>query len=111
MGENGAGKSTLMHVLSGVYLPDAGEIHMHGEPVQINNPRQAQDLGIGMVFQELSLVPSLSIAENVFPNRAPSRLPGVIDWSRLYANTRELIAFDAGRCADPVARSISPPGS
>ncbi|HVO69571.1 MAG TPA: sugar ABC transporter ATP-binding protein [Aggregatilineaceae bacterium] len=95
MGENGAGKSTLMHILSGVYVPDAGEIHINGEPVQINNPRQAQDLGIGMVFQELSLVPSLSIAENVFPNRAPSRLPGVINWSQLYANTRALIAqFD-----------------
>src|SRR5690606_6461447 len=55
----------------------------------------AQDLGIGMVFQELSLVSSLSIAENIFPNRAPSRLPGVIDWPRLYQNTRQLIAqFD-----------------
>jgi ribose transport system ATP-binding protein len=95
MGENGAGKSTLMHILSGVYQPDSGEIHINGTPVQIHNPRQAQDLGIGMVFQELSLVPSLSIAENVFPNRAPSRVPGVINWSRLHANTRELIAqFD-----------------
>jgi ABC-type sugar transport system ATPase subunit len=95
MGENGAGKSTLMHVLSGVYGPDSGEIRINGQPVQINNPRQAQDLGIGMVFQELSLAPRLSIAENVFPNRAPSRLPGVINWSQLYENTRELIAqFD-----------------
>lgn len=95
MGENGAGKSTLMHILSGVYVPDAGEIRINGQPVQINNPRQAQDLGIGMVFQELSLVSSLSIAENIFPNRAPSRLPGVIDWPRLYQNTRQLIAqFD-----------------
>jgi len=95
MGENGAGKSTLMHILSGVYVPDAGDIRINGQPVQINNPRQAQDLGIGMVFQELSLVSSLSIAENIFPNRAPSRLPGVIDWPRLYQNTRQLIAqFD-----------------
>jgi ABC-type sugar transport system ATPase subunit len=95
MGENGAGKSTLMHILSGVYQPDSGEIHINGVPIQIHNPRQAQDLGIGMVFQELSLVPSLSIAENVFPNRAPSLVPGVVNWSRLYANTRELIAqFD-----------------
>jgi ABC-type sugar transport system ATPase subunit len=95
MGENGAGKSTLMHILSGVYMPDAGSILIKGEPVQINHPRQAQDLGIGMVFQELSLVPSLSISENVFPNRAPHRLPGIIDWSQLYENTRELIAqFD-----------------
>ena len=95
MGENGAGKSTLMHVLSGVYVPDAGQIYINGGPVQISNPRQAQELGIGMVFQELSLAPSLSIAENVFPNRAPTRLPGVIDWPQLYENTRELIArFD-----------------
>lgn len=95
MGENGAGKSTLMHILSGVYPPDAGEIWIDGHKAHISNPRHAQELGIGMVFQELSLVPSLSIAENVFPNRAPTRAAGVIHWSKLYKDTRELISqFD-----------------
>ncbi|GAB4575681.1 MAG: sugar ABC transporter ATP-binding protein [Anaerolineae bacterium] len=92
VGENGAGKSTLMHILSGVLRPDSGEIRLAGERVEIQNPRHAQDLGIGMVFQELSLVPSLSIAENIFPNRAPVRFAGVIDWQALQRKTRDLLA-------------------
>ncbi|MBN1963104.1 MAG: sugar ABC transporter ATP-binding protein [Anaerolineae bacterium] len=92
VGENGAGKSTLVHILSGVHTPDSGTIRVDGSLSEIHNPRQAQDLGIGMVFQELSLVPSLSIAENVFPNRAPTRLAGAIHWSELYARTRQLMA-------------------
>lgn len=92
IGENGAGKSTLMHILSGVLTPDSGEILLDGQPVEINTPRRAQDLGIGMVFQELSLVPSLSIAENIFANRAPVGLGGIIQWATLYERTRALLA-------------------
>ncbi|MBI5670507.1 MAG: sugar ABC transporter ATP-binding protein [Chloroflexi bacterium] len=95
MGENGAGKSTLMHIISGVYAPDSGDVRIDGRPVALRDTRQAQDLGIGMVFQELSLAPGLSIAENVFPNRAPTRLGGTIDWRSLYRQTRVLLAqFD-----------------
>lgn len=95
MGENGAGKSTLMHILCGVYTPDRGTIRLGGRVVTLNGPRQAQELGIGMVFQELSLAPGLSIAENVFPNRAPTRAAGLVDWSALFRRTRDLLAqFD-----------------
>lgn len=91
MGQNGAGKSTLLHIVSGVYPPDTGEIRVGGRAVTIASPRQARALGIGIVYQELSLAPGLSIAENVFANRAPST-GGVIRWGDLYRQTRALLA-------------------
>ncbi|MBE2270636.1 MAG: sugar ABC transporter ATP-binding protein [Anaerolinea sp.] len=90
MGENGAGKSTLMHIISGVYRPDTGSVSIDGQPVVLTTPRRAQELGIGMVFQELSLAPGLSIAENVFPNRAPVRA-GLVAWGKLYTRTVEML--------------------
>ena len=66
LGENGAGKSTLMKILTGVYHADAGEIYVNGERVSINDILQARRLRIGTVFQENSLIPHLSVAENVF---------------------------------------------
>ena len=92
VGENGAGKSTLLHVLSGVVVPDGGRIRVRGQPIDLRTPRQAQELGIGTVFQELSLVPSVSVAENVFANRAPTTFGGLIRWSELFARTRDLMA-------------------
>src|SRR5438477_482224 len=70
-GENGAGKSTLMKVLAGVYRPDAGQIVFKGKDVEIPTPRAAQDLGISMIHQELSLMRHLSVAQNVFIGREP----------------------------------------
>lgn len=108
MGENGAGKSTLMHIISGVYLPDAGEIRIEGRPVMLRGPRQAQDMGVGMVFQELSLAPGLSIAENVFPNRAPTRLGGAIAWGELYRRTRDLLSpFEINIAPQTLVRDLS----
>lgn len=92
VGENGAGKTTLLNVLSGVVMPDGGDIRVRGRRVRLTTPRQAQELGIGTVFQELSLVPGVSVAENVFSNRAPTRHGGFIRWSELFARTRELMA-------------------
>jgi len=92
VGENGAGKSTLMHLIAGVLVPDAGEMRFDGAPVALRSPREAQDLGIGTVFQELSLVPAVSIAENVFPNRVPTGLAGIIRWSELFRKAEELLA-------------------
>lgn len=66
MGENGAGKSTLMKILAGVHRPDHGDIFINGHAVNFANPRQALDAGVSTVFQELSLLPNLSIAENMF---------------------------------------------
>lgn len=66
LGENGAGKSTLMNVLTGIYKPNSGEIYFQGKKVSIKSPKQAVDMGIGMVHQHFRLIPTLSVAENVF---------------------------------------------
>ena len=79
MGENGAGKSTLMKILSGAYQPDAGaEILIDGVPVQITDPIAAKQLGISIIYQELSLAPNLSVAENIYLGNEPQR-HGMID--------------------------------
>ena len=91
LGENGAGKSTLMKILSGAYRKDAGEIVMRGRPVQIQTPADAIALGVRVIYQELNLVPHLSVAENIFLGAAPTRGLGWIDWRRLYAQTGELL--------------------
>jgi ribose transport system ATP-binding protein len=69
IGQNGAGKSTLMNILSGIYAADEGEILIDGEPVSIGHPREALRHGIGTVYQELSLLPNLSVADNIFLGR------------------------------------------
>lgn len=91
LGENGAGKSTLMNILAGVLRPDAGSIVLDGREVRLADPRDAQRQGIGMIFQELNLVPNLSVAENVFLGREPVGRNGLIDYSRLHADTRALL--------------------
>lgn len=71
IGQNGAGKSTLMKILSGVYSVDSGSIYLGGEPVQVQNPHHAQELGISIIYQELNLMPNLSVMENIFIGREP----------------------------------------
>src|SRR4030042_5354507 len=72
IGENGAGKSTLSQILGGVYTPDAGQFFLEGQPAVFSSPSHALEQGISMVFQELSLVGGLSVAENLFANRPPT---------------------------------------
>jgi ribose transport system ATP-binding protein len=91
LGENGAGKSTLMKILSGAYRKDAGTIMVHGREVDIASPRDALAHGIRVIYQELNLVPHLSVAENIFLGVVPTRLPGVIDWRVLHDNTSRLL--------------------
>lgn len=91
LGENGAGKSTLMKILSGAYKKDAGEIIFDGQPVQINSPRQAQELGVSIIYQELNLVPQLSVAENIFLSSLPMKNPACIDWKRVYSDAQTII--------------------
>jgi ABC-type sugar transport system ATPase subunit len=103
IGENGAGKTTLLNLLSGVYAPDAGRVRLRGQEASFSSPKDAQDAGIGTVFQELSLVHGLTVAENVFANRAPTRGPGIIDRHRLARQTRALLA-QLGSSLRPDAR-------
>jgi ribose transport system ATP-binding protein len=91
MGENGAGKSTLMKVLAGVYPKDAGEVRVAGEPVDIASPRAAQSLGIGIIHQELNLMPHLSAAQNIFIGREPrGRFGWFLDEEGLNAKARDI---------------------
>lgn len=92
VGENGAGKSTLMKVLSGVhpYGTYTGDILVNDEVRQFQNIRQAEEAGIAIIFQELSLVKELTVAENIFLGREPSRF-GVINWAEVYQKTSQLL--------------------
>jgi ribose transport system ATP-binding protein len=90
VGQNGSGKSTLMKILAGLQGPDSGEILLRGEPVKIRSAAMATSLGIGMVHQEQSLIPNLTVAENIFidkPNEATRG--GIYRWKALYAAARE----------------------
>jgi ribose transport system ATP-binding protein len=91
LGENGAGKSTLMKILSGAYRKDAGEIAIRGAAAEIRNPADAIALGVRVIYQELNLIPHLSVAENIYLGAAPTRGLGWIDWRRLYADTAALL--------------------
>ena len=91
MGENGAGKSTLMKVLAGVYSKDSGEVLLDGQPVDIDSPRAAQALGIGIIHQELNLMNHLSAAQNIFIGREPrGRLGLFIDEEAMRAETQRI---------------------
>lgn len=79
LGGNGAGKSTILKVLNGVHVPDAGEIHVGGRPLPANTPEAARAAGIAMNFQELSLIPTLSVAQNIFLTREARDSRGMID--------------------------------
>jgi rhamnose transport system ATP-binding protein len=83
VGENGAGKSTLVKIIMGVIHPDSGNIEVEDEHVKINNPQIAQGLGIAAIFQEASLFPDLSVAENIFVGHEPMNKIGGIDWRKM----------------------------
>ena len=99
IGENGAGKSTLIKILAGVHRKDKGEIILDGERIEINNPHHAQTLGIHTIFQEISTVPNLSIAENMFLGREIRRM-GLIDHRAQIERTNKLLE-DFNYCMDP----------
>jgi rhamnose transport system ATP-binding protein len=82
LGENGAGKSTLLKILAGVHRADSGDIVLNGAPFQQNNTRDSIEQGIAVIYQEPSLFPDLSLAENVFVGRQPTR-GGLVDWAHM----------------------------
>lgn len=90
LGENGAGKSTLMKILAGIYQPNQGHIFFEGKEIKKNNPKLSQQLGISTIYQELNLIPDLSVAENIFFGREPSKF-GVINFLELHTQTTELL--------------------
>ncbi|MFD7421057.1 ATP-binding cassette domain-containing protein [Streptomyces californicus] len=91
VGENGAGKSTLIKVLTGVYRSDEGEVRVSGEPVRFARPFEAQQAGISTIYQEVNLVPLMSVARNIFLGREPKNRLGLIDFSRMNRETTELL--------------------
>jgi len=93
VGENGAGKSTLMKVLAGVYTFDSGSISFQGSDFRPRGPGEAQEKGISTIYQELALIPYLTVAENIYLNREP-RLrfsPGLIDYRKMNAMAHDLL--------------------
>jgi len=95
VGDNGAGKSTLMHILSGVYPPDEGEIFLKGEKIRLSNPRIARDKGIGMIYQDLALVDNITVWENIFLGneikRSYLKLVRLLDKKKMQKRSLELL--------------------
>ncbi|UOF90344.1 sugar ABC transporter ATP-binding protein [Fodinisporobacter ferrooxydans] len=92
MGENGAGKSTLMKILVGIYKPDAGSIRFKGKDLHLRSIHDSLHAGISMIHQELSSIPNMTVAENIFLGREPTLKSGWIDFKKLYRDCEELFA-------------------
>lgn len=90
-GENGAGKSTTMKIINGAYIADKGKILADGTPVKISSPLDAQHLGVGMVYQELNMLPDLSVAENIFISHLTGSKAGYINWKKIHKQAKELL--------------------
>lgn len=93
VGENGAGKSTLMKVLSGVYQPTGGTIEFQGKPITFDSPQQAREVGIGIIYQEFSLIPDLTVYENIFLGRELKK-------KNRFLNTKEMIRITQEKLKD-----------
>ncbi|WP_246002088.1 sugar ABC transporter ATP-binding protein [Allorhizocola rhizosphaerae] len=92
VGENGAGKSTLVKILAGVHAPDAGTVTLDGQPLRLSGPAEARAAGIAVIYQEPTLFPDLSVAENIFMGRQPLRGLRRIDTAKMRTDAGELFA-------------------
>ena len=88
IGENGAGKSTLMKILAGAYSKDSGDIILDGEKIDATSPLAAREKGISIIYQELSLISTLSAAENIYLGRIPKKKNGLVDWNKIQQNAK-----------------------
>ena len=88
MGENGAGKSTLIKVITGVYEEDAGRIALNGRPIHFKSPQEAQNMGIGTVYQEIALCPNLTVAENMFIGRGQYTF---VQWKQMNEKAAQML--------------------
>ena len=101
LGENGAGKSTLLKILSGAYLPDAGTITLNGAPLEAKTPLDAQKQGIITIYQEFNLIPTMTVAENMFLGREPGS-GAFVSWAKMRAETEKVLRH-LGIDLDPMA--------
>jgi ribose transport system ATP-binding protein len=113
IGANGSGKSTMSMVINGVVVLDGGQLLLDDKPVQISSPQAAKKIGISTVFQELSLVPQLTVAENIWLTREPLKAFGLVDRKAVQARTRDLLAlfegtFKTGLGPDTLVASLPP---
>ena len=106
LGENGAGKSTLIKCMTGAYHRDAGSLTLHGAEIDPHDTLAAQRLGIGTVYQEVNLLPNLSVAENLYLGRQPRRL-GLVSNRAMNRQARDLLRLTASISMDRPARPIS----
>ncbi len=100
LGENGAGKSTLLKILSGVQPPSSGRIVFDGEEFKPSSPEESKRAGIVTIYQELSLIPTLTVAENIFIGRAPTGPLGLVNWKKMVEASRQIIGR-VGLTIDP----------
>lgn len=91
VGENGAGKSTLMKILAGAYRPDGGQVFLDGKPVHFHTPHEARAAGIGIIYQELTVAPNLTVAENVFLGSEPRKFGFIKDTAEMECRTQEVL--------------------
>lgn len=103
LGENGAGKSTLIKIIAGLYPPSSGIVYVDGAPVRFASPGDAIAKGIKVVYQELDLVPGMSVAENIYLGAYPHTRLGLVDWKRLQRDAHALLV-DLGLEIDPTMR-------
>src|SRR5574338_836157 len=92
VGANGSGKSTMSKVINGVVVLDGGQLLLDGQPIHYSSPQAAKRLGIATVFQELSLIPQMTVAENIWLTREPLSRFGSVDRRTVQARTRDLLA-------------------
>ncbi len=90
LGENGAGKSTLMKILSGAYTKDEGKIYFEGQEIHVKSAKESEKLGISIIYQELNLIPELSVAENIYLARQPLK-KGIIDWKTMNKDAEDML--------------------
>ena len=96
VGANGSGKSTMSKVINGVVVLDGGQLLLDGNPIHFTSPQAAKNIGIATVFQELSLIPQMTVAENIWLTREPLNQLGMVDRKAVNARTEELLALFEG---------------
>ncbi|HSB00844.1 MAG TPA: sugar ABC transporter ATP-binding protein [Anaerolineales bacterium] len=113
IGANGSGKSTMSKIINGVVVLDGGQLLLDGKPVHLSSPQAAKNMGIATVFQELSLIPQMTVAENIWLTREPLKALGLVDRRTVQARTKELLAlfegtFKTGLYPDAPVASLPP---